>query len=153
LLPNIFYLFDKFLFLRSRDVPPALPPLSSRGSGTLSPVESLAEITTAVPEHQQQQQQRAVVVEVNSLVDFPALRPQDNSNSTSPPAAAGQGSSGSCVDIRIRLFCFCADLDPAFHFNADPDPAFTLMRIWILLLPGLYCERSRPSTYGSILSL
>jgi hypothetical protein len=81
-------------------------------------VESLAEITTtAVPEHQQQQRV-VVVVEVNSLVDFPALRPQDNSNSTSPPAAAGQSSSGSCVDPD-PAFCFFADPDSAFHFLCE----------------------------------
>jgi hypothetical protein len=26
-----------------------------------------------------------------------------------------------------------AEPDPSFHFDADPDPYFTVMRIWILL--------------------
>jgi hypothetical protein len=101
-------------------------------------VESLAEITTAVPEQQQQQQQQraVVVVEVNSLVDFPALRPQDNSNNTSPPDAAGQRVLLAVSWVRIQFLLLCGS---GFGFSL-------FMLIPILLLPGLHCERSRPST-------
>ncbi len=64
-----------------------------------------------------------VVVEVNSLVDFPALRPQDNSNNTSPPAAAGQRVLLAVVRIRFRLFAFVRIRIRLFTFYADPDPA------------------------------
>jgi hypothetical protein len=64
---------------RSRDVP-AGRAVSSRGSGTVSPVDSLADFS---PPHQQQQ---PVLVEVDSLLDFPALGPTTEESTAHPLA-------------------------------------------------------------------
>lgn len=71
--------------LRSRDVPPpARPLLPTRGSGTSSPVESLTETHQVNNRVATAAASAVVVVEVNSLVDFPALRPHPENSASTP---------------------------------------------------------------------
>jgi hypothetical protein len=65
----------------------------------------------------------------------------------------GRGSrAGERSGLKSPFSCV-ADPGPAFHFDADPDPTFTLMRIWILpvnliqirFLPLTFFSRFGPS--------
>jgi hypothetical protein len=44
------------------------------------------------------------------------------------------GSIVTCEPPQLLTFCFGAEPDPAFHFDSNPDPHFTVMRIRIRLV-------------------